>query len=590
MNSCTIRKLTKAGSIPAMLGVCLLLGACNWMYFHDDEYEKQAKLTLDSVKVLDASKDIGAFDKRLNELQQQYEVARTDMLLATRDREIALVLTGNPIPGSDALENAAGGVAYLNQKVWERLTQLTGVKEGPNSTAELKSWTDLDIKVRRAQRQIVGVNDEVVWWRSKYAEMATGKEKKRDLSCVALVSSSPGAAPQVELAPDLPQALKNRLDLLLKHIWRNCQEYSANYQELPTELAAYLETTETAWVAQNPLPQGGDPCRSEDLVRLQAEAMGNEVMGTADSEIKVLSANYRALLMRQARWQQCQKTINKRLEQLNNELAGKKPGEPAPAENGSDLSSTVKEISSLLEKAPAEIKVDGLETMIEALDSLASVDLKKLANGEESEIKIPASCSDKTKAAEPICIVPAVLTVVQKNVVTMAALDKLPPEERLASILKELSGLRLKLALAQADASVEKSRKAIIEARFQAAAAEVAALVTASEAIRTANAPNDGTDLMDVADRDTRRQLGFALAIYSASWENGRIPARLLDIREIRLTHYKELARDVAFARWSKQTIDEAVAAVHAYAQGGIEIDDLLELLAHLGIIAALAT
>jgi len=329
-----------------------------------------------------------------------------------------------------------------------------------------------------------------------------------------------------------------------------------------------------------------------DVLNLLQRAAG--VPG--ESEIARLSGAWARELNAASQADACKALVSSQLAKLS-KAAGK---------GGSDAKATeiIGTLKDILSGASSIIKLDALAEMSDILDELAKVDIENLADAarDTATSEQEVSCGSDAGIAQPTvqdnaqpkldgCMVTAVLSVLKGTVASGRAFLEKGAKERLEETTKELYALRRQLALITIEAKERQAIRDLTEQQLLAAVTEMANLAGAAVSLKEVSKGNPLSTkaVLAIQDPDTRELASQALASYSQSWSAGRIPFSILQTRPEWVRHKSEIERDAALAQWNKQLIDDALGAVHAYAQGGIDIKVLMEFLIGSGLIAAVA-
>lgn len=635
-----------------LLAIALLwpLTACGWMYFHDEEFEKQAKQTLDTVKTIDASAQIGAFDKRLDELQQQYELQYAEQLLTLRNTTLALAIKGDPLRGLGpqptkvlVASEVPDGLQLLAEEVDRRLLELTGKPVatilGPDRDGYLRLASNLD----RALRRVEIYRKDLEGYRAATRRQALAQGTKLDLSCEKAIEKhaemTKDAAAKAASA-NLPYF--GNFTVLAKLCAGIGTEIEEAVKPLPNIAKPAARALASATLASEMTPAkagaasgGADgsvlslaaacvrqrdwlreafavidtpqssllpPGQARDEAALLA---GAKNLGAPDGLFAAITKSLAENSAAAVGDQNCVKAIDAGLKKLADTAAkagDAKEGDAKSKAALDDFTKTLTAVRDALQAAHPEAKVKVLEGLGDVLDALVKADLQRLA-GERTSDPLASGNSDCALATakspaqglDP-CAVNAAVTFLTRTATAFRQLTGEGADKRVRSTIVRLAALRREKALAEIDLKAERAKADILRRQLMAAASETSNLTAVAIAIsplrggdgRIAIPTADATFVSLAADNH-KRFASFALAAYSQAWKEGRIPLQVLAIRPRWIDHRALLAKDVATAKSSKEIIDQALAAIHAYAQGGIVIKDLLDLLAKLGIIGAIA-
>jgi hypothetical protein len=308
--------------------------------------------------------------------------------------------------------------------------------------------------------------------------------------------------------------------------------------------------------------------------------------------MQALQQNLRTEQTRIANLQGCRKALQDSLDALTEE--SKKSGDAA--QDHKKINEALTKITDLIKGADPIIKAEALTGIADVLDALAAADIGQLAEigaGTDTatqEVKCTKDAASGDNVKLDPCFITAVVSVLKGSISAGKVFLEQKPTERLAETLQKSYEIRRDLSLVQIDLERRQALQAILQQVGSAAITEASELANASLALKRfgfANAGDGGLSKLPTG--AARDQASRALSGYASAWRSGRIPLELLCIRPEWIVHKSEIRRDAAMAKWNKQLIDDSLAAVHAYAQGGINIADLVDLLISSGILGVVA-
>jgi hypothetical protein len=244
-----------------------------------------------------------------------------------------------------------------------------------------------------------------------------------------------------------------------------------------------------------------------------------------------------------------------------------------------DLDAQIKKIREMLSQAKGIAAVAGADEISKVLEQLLAADL---------------SAKPAADALPPSNLTKGTLAVLKLTKALAEADDAFSSQSqvvRVNSTLLAIAEQRQKLDMAQLTVEEESTKLQIYSAEEMALIREIALL---SRTYRIYNktlkgiAFPDGFASVGFANSQARQATGAALAGFVDSWNQGRIPYRMLVFREVQVERAYIVKRASKTAKNWVAVLSPPLDDLVAYGKGGIHPETIATIITNLGIIGAI--
>jgi hypothetical protein len=262
--------------------------------------------------------------------------------------------------------------------------------------------------------------------------------------------------------------------------------------------------------------------------------------------------------------------IKAQIERLKNLSEAAQPSDQA------ELRDEIKALAKRISDAEPIVRAAGLESLAEVLEDATVVALKPDdARAESGTFKARASIA---------------LGLIDASLGLADAYSAAPSTERGNAALIGLALGKHKLNMAELDVAREEQQLGYLEAQQSALLEQARHL--ASTILLLRKYPHDllegMADLGTLPQPTSQRAAGEALAAYTASWNDGRIPYQLLKFRALQADRLAALERAAAAEHDYRAAIAPAIDELANYGRGGISETAVVSILGNLGVAGAI--
>jgi len=543
----------------------LVFGGCSTstpqVYLHSARLQKNTQQTKDDFRKIKVDQYFGDQQKQFTAFAAQEDAAVTDYLVASRNRQLTLLLRTDPVSFAYKTQLSVP-TATLRKIVDSRLQQITGHPDGAGHGDYNQEQLEL-LRVGPAALLDAKVAIEIdrTFYQDALGAFNNIKEAKeakddRPTDCDVIPLDQAACKRATNSIGDTPDQAYDQLVckcVILARRIHDAAQITSQYYDLKdgSELAVVNVGIKTLQDSIN--KEKDDAKQIADLIKRLKDSGQGTFQQDFDNLAKKLTAAKGFAKFTGAT------EISKILEAI---LAG-------------DLSSSTSTSSS-----------SGGDTSSGGGTSTDGTASRGAAGSSSGTGKSGKSQTPVTRGTI------AVLKSTRALAGISDAFAEEPRIERVNSVLIAIAEQRQNLDMANLDIDYENKHLYLLYAEAQALLTEVGQLATTKlllPHIPGARA-NGFTGLMEYASADQRDVIGATLAAYEASWNEGQIPFWVLQFKEVQL--YRAFSVDQAAktaANW-QQLLQPAVDELVAYGQGGIPPETIASVIYNLGLIATVAT
>lgn len=512
------------------------LSGCGGLYLHDPALEADTTATIKSVNEADVSPQVTATLDATTLLASKEEVAVVRFWTSQRNLELSNLLQPDPLErqyfktkytpsGASYVRDAASLAKDIQHVVDCRLKELLG------ADIDLGGCRSTDANANGTEPQYEALRDQAsAFLQSTDDQVNNARE--------SLSTFRTNLAQQYALHPGSTWE---------KDFGLSCEKAA---KAPPKDPAATLDDVALAFdsFAQGCADLAAEIANTESALEAKPGSL-------IDGNRQVI----KSLLEEQKKREQA-------IAELKQQLADLEAASSGAAPDQSKLEAAVAEIQKLLKSADGAAKLTGLQGLQALLDQLTQIELD---NVNKEAAGAPAEASDSLAARGA-----ALLKLADATENAIKAYQGADPADKAQSLIIAAIAVQQKISIALIEDDLDESKLRLRKGLDQLYSGEVHTLAEAGLAIMQ-------SDLKTTSSHD-------AVVSVAGSWDSYRIPGSVIQFREMQAERQAAIRISAVNAADTQKVVAAAMAAVDAYAKGGITEAQILDIISKFFIGGAI--